>query len=57
VTALNLKVRVAQKLKAKSGVAGLQVKRTYINAYGQPLLMGFNTYVGTTFTLAMDIKS
>jgi hypothetical protein len=48
---------VAQKLKAKSGVAGLQVKRTYINAFGQPLLMGFNTYVGTTFTLAMDIKS
>jgi len=57
VTALNLKARVAQKLKAKSGVAGLQVKRTYINAFGQPLLMGFNTYVGTTFTLAMDIKS
>lgn len=57
VTALNLKARVAQKLKTRPGVAGLQVKRTYINTYGQPLLMGFNTYVGSSFTLAMDIKS
>jgi DNA-binding GntR family transcriptional regulator len=57
VTALNLKARVAQKLRVRPGVAGLQVKRTYINADGQPLLMGFNTYVGSSFTLAMDIKS
>jgi len=57
VTALNLKAKLAQKLNVRSGVAGLQVKRTYINADGQPLLMGFNTYVGTRFTLAMDIKS
>lgn len=57
VTALNLKARVAQKLKVRPGVAGLQVKRTYINADGQPLLIGVNTYVGSTFTLAMEIKS
>ena len=57
VTALNLKAKIAQKLKVKPGVAGLQVKRTYINAYGDPLLMGLNTYVGKSFTLAMDIKS
>jgi GntR family transcriptional regulator len=57
VTALNLKARVAQKLKVRPGVAGLQVKRTYINADGQPLLIGVNTYVGSSFTLAMEIKS
>jgi DNA-binding GntR family transcriptional regulator len=57
VTALNLKGKVAQRLNVRAGTAGLQVKRTYINASGQPLLMGINTYVGSTFTLAMEIKS
>lgn len=55
--ALNLNAQLARHLKVKTGTAGLQVQRTYINASGTPLMMGSNTYVGSRFTLVMDIQS
>lgn len=56
-SALNLGARIARRLDVKAGTAGLQVKRTYIGARGAPLLVGTNTYVGSKFTLVMDINS
>jgi GntR family transcriptional regulator len=57
VSALNLSERVARKLSVKTGTAGLRVKRTYHGQAGEALLFGFNTYVGSRFSLIMDIKS
>lgn len=57
VSALNLPERLARKLSVKTGTAGLRVKRTYYGKSGEALLFGFNTYVGSQFSLIMDIKS
>jgi len=54
--AINLSAQLAQRLKAKTGTAGLRVKRTYINRDGKPILVGFNTYSGKEFTLVMELR-
>jgi GntR family transcriptional regulator len=55
--ALNLDAVLAVRLGVEPGVAGLQLKRIYMDNEGSPLLYGFNTYVGEDFTLVMDIRN
>ena len=55
--ALCLEPEVAQRLRVKAWTAGLQIKRTYFGNGGVSILYAFNTYVGSEFTLVMDIKN
>lgn len=57
VAAIDLPGDVAKRLSVKTGTAGLRVKRTYIGRDGEPLLYGFNTYVGDQFELVMEIRA
>jgi GntR family transcriptional regulator len=54
--AVNLSAAVARRLKVKTGTAGLCVKRTYMNRQAKPILFGLNTYVGSDFTLVMELR-
>jgi GntR family transcriptional regulator len=53
--ALNLPAGIARRLNVKTGTAGLRVKRTYINRQAQTILVGLNTYIGSEFTLVMEL--
>lgn len=57
VAAVDLPAEVAKRLDVKAGTAGLRVKRTYMGRTGEPLLYGFNTYVGEQFELVMEIRA
>ena len=54
---MSLTAKIVRYLNIKPSIAGLQVKRTYINSESLPLLMGVNAYVGSAFTLVMNIQS
>jgi DNA-binding GntR family transcriptional regulator len=54
--AVNLPAPVARGLRVKTGTAALCVKRTYINRQAKPILVGLNTYVGSEFTLVMELQ-
>jgi len=54
--AIALSGEVARRLEVKRGTAGLRVKRTYMNRQANPILVGLNTYIGTEFTVVMDLR-
>jgi GntR family transcriptional regulator len=54
--AIALAGEAARRLEVKRGTAGLRVKRTYLNRQAQPILVGLNTYIGSEFTLVMELR-
>lgn len=57
VCAVNLPSDLARRLNVKTATAALRVKRSYLVRSGEPVLFGFNTYVGDQFAMIMDIKT